>query len=98
MGRVVLHRRLDDLPRGALLMVEVLDGGALCRRDRYVPRRTPMPESLVVVDELGAGQGSVIAISEGREAAMPWYPNNAPVDAYCVAILDELYLDEKLIN
>ena len=31
-------------------------------------------EEVVVFDELGAGLGSRIALSEGREAAMPFYP------------------------
>ena len=39
-------------------------------------------------DELGAGIGSRIAISEGREAAMPFHPEVKPIDAYNAAILD----------
>lgn len=45
-------------------------------------------EELVVYDELGAGLGHKIAISEGREAAMPFHPQPKPIDAYCAAILD----------
>ncbi len=47
-------------------------------------------EEVVVFDELGAGLGSTIALSEGREAAMPFYPEVKPVDAYNAAILDTL--------
>ncbi len=47
-------------------------------------------EEIAVVDELGAGIGSRIAISEGREAAMPFYPEVKPVDGYNAAILDSL--------
>ena len=43
-------------------------------------------------DELGAGVGSRIAISEGREAAMPFHPEVKPIDAYNAAILDTLRL------
>ena len=50
----------------------------------------PAGEELVVYDELGAGQGSLIAISEGGEAAQPFYPNMKPVDAYNGAILDSV--------
>ena len=39
---------------------------------------------------VGAGQGCRIAISEGREAAMPFYPEVKPIDAYNAAILDSL--------
>jgi microcompartment protein CcmK/EutM len=47
-------------------------------------------EEIVVLDELGAGVGSRIALSEGREAAMPFHPEIKPVDAYNAAILDSL--------
>ena len=51
----------------------------------------PAPE-IVVYDELGAGVGSRIAVSEGREAAQPFYPEVKPIDAYNAAILDTLHL------
>ena len=38
----------------------------------------PRLEEIAVFDELGAGIGSRIAISEGREAAMPFYPEIKP--------------------
>jgi len=47
-------------------------------------------EALVVYDDLGAGPGSLIAISEGGEAAQPFYPESKPVDAYNAALLDTL--------
>jgi microcompartment protein CcmK/EutM len=47
-------------------------------------------EEIAVYDELGAGIGSRIAVSEGREAAMPFYPEVKPIDAYNAAILDTL--------
>jgi ethanolamine utilization protein EutN len=47
-------------------------------------------EEVVVYDELGAGLGSRIAISEGREASMPFYPEVKPIDVYNAAILDTL--------
>lgn len=48
----------------------------------------PDGEDLILVDELGAGLGHRIAVSEGVEAQMPYYPNKKPIDAYCAAILD----------
>ena len=50
----------------------------------------PDGEDLVIVDELGAGQGQRIAVSEGAEAAMPFLPAKKPVDAYCACLLDSL--------
>lgn len=49
-------------------------------------------ETLVVWDELNAGDRSLIAISEGREAARPFYPDVKPVDAYNAALIDSLDL------
>ena len=50
-------------------------------------------EEIAVFDELGAGVGSRIAVSEGREAAMPFYPEVKPIDAYNAAILDSLVVE-----
>ena len=47
-------------------------------------------EPFIVFDELGAGEGSRIAVSEGTEAAAPFYPAVKPIDAYNAAILDTL--------
>lgn len=41
-------------------------------------------------DELGSGQGSRIAMSEGPEASQPFRPEMKPVDAYNAAILDDI--------
>lgn len=90
IGTVTLSPRLPELGAGRLLIADALDGPALDGIDRRAPRRTPMPESLVVYDELGAGVGQLIAVSEGREAAMPFYPRRVPIDAYNAAILDEV--------
>jgi ethanolamine utilization protein EutN len=50
-------------------------------------------EEIVVFDELGAGVGCRIALTEGREAAMPFHPDVKPIDAYNCAILDTLVYD-----
>jgi ethanolamine utilization protein EutN len=56
--------------------------------DDLAGRKGEPLEEIVVLDELGAGVGSRIALSEGREAAMPFHPEVKPVDAYNAAILD----------
>ena len=45
-------------------------------------------EPLIVYDELGAGDGAAIAVSEGAEASAPFHPDQKPIDAYNAAILD----------
>jgi microcompartment protein CcmK/EutM len=49
-------------------------------------------EPLVVYDDRGAANGSLIAFSEGGEAAQPFYPNQKPIDAYNAAILDDIQI------
>lgn len=51
-------------------------------------------EDLVILDELGAGLGARIGVSEGVEAAVPFYPDKKPVDAYCACILDSISVNE----
>jgi ethanolamine utilization protein EutN len=48
----------------------------------------PDGEDLVVLDELSAGHGQRIGVSEGVEATMPFHPAKKPVDAYGACILD----------
>jgi ethanolamine utilization protein EutN len=47
------------------------------------------------LDELGAGVGSLIAISEGAEASAPFHPEVKPIDAYNAAILDTIQIGES---
>lgn len=93
MGRVTLNDRLDEMRPGRYLICEALDADALADTTQPTLRRNPMPESLVVFDQLGAGEGDLIAFTEGREAANPFNPDNVPLDAYCAAILDRVDAD-----
>jgi len=55
-------------------------------------------EILVAWDEFAAGVGSLVAISEGPEAARPFRPQFKPVDAYVAAILDDASLVVEPLN
>ncbi|MEX0654198.1 MAG: EutN/CcmL family microcompartment protein [Phycisphaeraceae bacterium] len=98
IGTVTVSRRLESLKPGRLLMVEALDAHAIERLDANAGRATPMPESLVVFDELGAGVGQLIALSEGREAAVPFHPQRVPIDAYNAAILDTVQVRPEVMK
>ncbi|MFW6060085.1 MAG: EutN/CcmL family microcompartment protein [Phycisphaeraceae bacterium] len=98
IGTVTLNSRLPGFKPGRLLIADALDGQALegfAQTGHLTARKAPMPESLVVYDELGAGVGQIIAVSEGREASMPFYPEKVPVDAYNAAILDEVEITRR---
>lgn len=90
IGNLTLARRLNELPAGNLLLVEVLDRTSLAQWPPDESRRAPVADSLVVFDQLGAGLGQIIAVSEGREACMPFYPTHVPIDAFNTAILDQV--------
>ena len=47
-------------------------------------------KALVAIDELGAAKGQMVAFTEGREAANPFWPDVVPVDAYCSLIIDSI--------
>jgi ethanolamine utilization protein EutN len=50
-------------------------------------------KALVAIDELGAADGQMVAFTEGREAANPFWPDAVPVDAYCSLIVDSINVE-----
>jgi len=84
IGTVTLNRRHASLAGARLKLVVPLNW------DNLAGRWEESMGEIAVLDELGAGVGSRIALSEGREAAMPFYPEVKPIDAYNAAILDTL--------
>ncbi len=53
--------------------------------------------AIVVYDEFGASPGQIIAISEGAEATRP-FAKNTPIDAYCSALIDEVFYQPNDIS
>jgi len=47
-------------------------------------------EEVIFYDDLGAGPGALIGLSEGREAANPFGKVKTPVDAYCACLIDRV--------
>ena len=91
IGRVTLTQPYATLVGGRYLIVDVQDRFGLAGEARKTG------ESLVVYDHLGAREGDLIALSESREACMPFYPEKrVPIDAYNAAILDEVVVQMKL--
>jgi len=50
-------------------------------------------KALVAIDQLGAAEGQMVAFTEGREAANPFWPDAVPVDAYCSLIVDSIAIE-----
>ncbi|MBM3843233.1 MAG: EutN/CcmL family microcompartment protein [Verrucomicrobiota bacterium] len=87
IGRVTLCRQDPAYQGGRFLLVQPFG------RDQYRGAgMTPLApgSSLVVYDQLGAGVGHVVGFTEGAEATAP-FPEPTPVDAYCAAIVDEIF-------
>lgn len=84
-GTVVLSVKQPVLEGTRFLLVEPVQAGALGARDGRAGGKT-----LVVADHLGPAAGQLVAFVEGREAANPYWPGRAAVDAYCSLIVDDI--------
>ena len=89
-GQVTLSRCHPTFVGGRLLTAQPI-GEAL------MGRQVNDPDLVVVWDDLGAGIGSIIAVSDGAEAAQAFKPKLKPVDAYCAAILDVVNIDKQYV-
>ncbi len=83
IGTVTLVELHPTMRGGALRLVVPLTTADLAHGDGPA-------EPLVAWDDLGAGDGQLVAFSEGGEAAQPFRPVDKPVDAYIAALIDQL--------
>jgi microcompartment protein CcmK/EutM len=77
IGDVVATRKDQQLTGITLLIVQPL-----------TPDRQPAGRPLVAVDAVGAGVGEEVFFVRGKEASLPFYPAEPPVDAGIVGIVD----------
>ena len=82
-GHVVLNPALDAYKGRTLVVLEPVTMENLRARNGLGGGK-----ALIAVDELGAAEGQMVAFTEGREAANPFWPGSVPVDAYCSLIVD----------
>ncbi|MBZ5563426.1 MAG: hypothetical protein LAP13_13520 [Acidobacteriia bacterium] len=82
-GKVVLSVSDPSLIGTRFLIVEPVTARALAAQDG-----TGGGKQLIVADHLAPAEGQMIAFVEGREAANPYWPGRAPVDAYCSLLVD----------
>ncbi len=87
IGTVTLNRRHPSL-RGARFKLVVP-----LALDDLLGKGNESADEFTVYDQLGADVGCRVAVSEGREAAMPFYPDMKPLDAYAAAILDTVSVE-----
>lgn len=92
IGSVTLARCHPCYQGTRLLATEPLEQSTLTSKP------TAEPDLVAVWDDLGAGVGNLIAVSDGAEAAQPFKPDLKAVDAYCSAILDEVHIDPRALK
>jgi ethanolamine utilization protein EutN len=86
IGRVTLTQKEPVYTGGCLLIVQPFS------REQFAgAAAVPLApgSSLVVFDQLGAGQGSIVGFTEGAEASQP-FDGPAPVDAYVACIVTQI--------
>ncbi len=76
IGKIWATRRLDELPRGALLEIDLIEDGKVAER-------------ILAYDPLGAGAGEQVIVSQGSVAKGWFKSGNAVVDALVIGIVDE---------
>lgn len=87
VGKVILNRCHATMIGATYKIVVPLS------LDDLLAERPGQGEDVVAYDELAAGMGALVAISEGREAAQPFHPEEKPVDAYIAAVLDAVVVE-----
>jgi ethanolamine utilization protein EutN len=89
-GHVTLNLALESLRGRTLLIVEPVTHENLCARNGLGGGK-----ALVAVDLLGAAEGQMVAFTEGREAANPFWPDAVPIDACCGLIVDSIDVRQR---
>lgn len=84
-GHVVLNPVIRQLKGLRLVVLQPLSA-----EDLQSSSGMGSGKSLVAVDQLGAAVGQIVGFTEGREAANPFWPQQAPVDAYCALIVKQV--------
>ncbi len=75
-GKIWATRRLNDLPNGALLEIDIVE------QDNSVER-------ILAFDPLGAGRDERVIVTQGSVAKGWFETGNAVVDALVIGIVDE---------
>lgn len=86
-GHVVLNPAVDSYKGKTLVVLEPVTMENLRAKNGRGGGK-----ALIAVDELGTAQGQLVAFTEGREAANPFWPGSVPVDAYCSMIVESIDL------
>ncbi len=76
IGKIWATRKLDELPNGALLEIDLIDNGE-------------NPERILAFDPLGAGSGERVLVTLGSVAKGWFKSGDAVIDALVIGIVDD---------
>ncbi len=89
VGRVVLSRQDPQLVGGRFMVLRPYDLATLAGAG------SASDEIVVAYEQLGASEGMLVGVSEGREAAMPFHPTPVALDAYVGCLLDTVQVKSE---
>ena len=89
IGRVTLSRQHVSLKGGRFVITLPMP------REALIEESTRRGEEVIAYDDLGAGPGTLIGLSEGREAANPFGTTKVPIDAFCACLLDRIEVGRR---
>ena len=98
IGKVTLSRCHPSIENATWRLVVPLNQAGLSAHAAGKSSDSGRDEPLVALDEMSAGNGSLIALSESAEASAPFYPDQKPINAYIAAILDHVEIEESSEN
>ncbi len=76
----------------ATIKTDTLEGKKLLVLQPVNARQQASGKMLVAVDAVGAGAAELVYYCRGREAALPWLPEEVPTEATVVGIVDQVHL------
>ena len=89
-GHIVLNSAVESYRARTLVVLEPISMQNLRSKNGLGGGK-----SLVAIDELGAAEGQIVAFTEGREAANPFWPDSVPADAYVAMIADSVEIQPE---
>ena len=69
---------------------EPLDGKKMLVLQPLDAQLKPRGKQLIALDAIGAGTGEIVYYCRGKEASFPWLPDEPPIDATIVGIVDHV--------
>jgi microcompartment protein CcmK/EutM len=90
IGKVTMNVWMPDIKPGSYLIVRTYNRGSLAGRN------DGNDETVVLYDNLGAREGDLVGLVEGREATAPFRPDRVPFDCYNACILETVNFEPVL--